>query len=189
MSDKKRARSETVDSFVVDSNAPAIVAPSLADDETLKLLLSPVESELIQLVNSTRAEPAAFAKRLEEEVLAHMGDDDILRFPGEKVIIKTHEGRAAVQEAIDYLRAIEEPRHPLALAEGLILATQDHVADQWADSNGFTGHIGRDGSDGRGRANRYGEWKHSIGESLGYGGTLYFITSRLFLGKLELLRS
>merc|ERR1712137_36969 len=147
------------------------VAIPLAADQ-LRELLSVPEQELFDLLNFVRADPANFAKRLEEEILPIIGDDAILRYPGAKTVIQTKEGKAAVQEAIEELRElskVEEPLKQLNISHGLLLGAQDHLGDQWMDQNGFTGHNGSDGSNCRSRAERYGTWKLSIGESLCYG--------------------
>jgi len=167
-----RGRSGTVDSFVVDNSVQKVEAIPLAVDE-LRALLSPPEQELFDLINFIRADPAAFANRLELEILPIIGDDAIMRFPGAKTVIQTKEGKAVVEEAIAELRELdknEEKLNPLSIAHGILLGTQDHVGDQWLDQNGFTGHNGSDGSNSRSRSERYGVWKHSIGESLCYGG-------------------
>lgn len=170
-----RGRSGTVDSFTVDNSAKREdskpVATPLAVDQ-LRALLSPSEAELFDLLNFVRLNPAKFASRIEEEYLPHMGEDKILRLPGAKAVVKTNEGKAAIEEAIASLREISDgpELQPIQIAQGLLYATQDHLADQWSDQNGFTGHNGSDGSNSKTRANRYGEWKDSIGESLCYGG-------------------
>lgn len=171
---ESRGRSGTVDSFVVDNNAvkvEKITTVPLANDE-LRALLSVSEQALFDILNFIRSNPKAIAKRLTEEYLPLVGDDGILRFPGAKTVIQTKEGKAVVKEAIDELNSLEEELNPLSISHGLLLGAQDHVGDQYSDQNGFTGHNGSDGSNCRSRAERYGEWKDSIGESLCYGGIL-----------------
>eukprot|EP00397_Hematodinium_sp_SG-2012_P050833 GEMP01059277.1.p1 GENE.GEMP01059277.1~~GEMP01059277.1.p1 ORF type:complete len:297 (+),score=55.22 GEMP01059277.1:76-966(+) len=85
-----------------------------------------------------------------------------------RVTLFTHEGKAAVEDAIQFLKK----QKPLGEVEsrnigGLRLSAEDHVAD--AGVTGSTEHGGSDGSRPPDRAKRYGKWHKHVGETLWYG--------------------
>ena len=174
-----RARSETVDFFIVDSNA-VVEGPKAITTEELMATCSPIELEIFNLINTVRKDPVAFAKRIEDEYLVHMDAEGVLRVPGDP-IEATQEGKEGVNGAIAFLHKRSKHKfEPLILSHGLVLSARDHVGDQWIDENSPTGHSGSDGSSGQGRGNRYGAWKSSFTESLCYGGWDFFFFSFFF---------
>lgn len=162
-----RTRTETIDSFV---ETPKVEVIPLNQAE-LREFLSPIEIEVLEQINQIRKDPRPFITRIEEDYRAHLDEAGVLRIPGNP-IVRTRDGVAAADDAINALREygeIENPGGPLQLARGLILSAQDHVGDQWKDSESRTGHQGTDGSSAQGRGNRYGKWTLSFGESICYG--------------------
>ena len=115
-------------------------------------------------INAARANPRAYAMYL-KEWLDHF-DDKLLRLPHETALI-TREGSAAVEEAIDFLESARPLPH-MTWSEGLHLAAQEHVQEQ---AGGATGHAGSKGSSPFQRMERYGRWKSTAGEAIGYGPT------------------
>jgi len=162
-----RERSGTVDFFVVDSSPPP---PPLTQAE-LRELLSEPEQEMFDIINDIRKNPQAFITRIENDYRAHIDGEGVLRIPGEP-IVRTRDGTAAAEDAIEALRELSNDGNGLPVlqfARGLILAAQDHVGDQWKDVEKRTGHRGTDESTAQGRGKRYGEWRLAFGESLCYG--------------------
>ncbi|MBI5610345.1 MAG: CAP domain-containing protein [Deltaproteobacteria bacterium] len=125
--------------------------------------LLPSERGVLEQTNALRSNPPAFAAHLEALRPRFEGNLMLLR-PGE--YLRTHEGVAAVDEAIAALKA-QAPLPPLKLCHGLVLAARDHSRD-----SGPTGRVGHQGSDGswpEARVRRYGKWIASTGENISYG--------------------
>ena len=78
----------------------------------------------------------------------------------------TQEGAAAVQEAIDALKA-QKPLPALEWQQEMQQAAKDHVEDMGPD--GKTGHTGTDGSQPKDRMSRYGKVEGMSGENIDYG--------------------
>lgn len=92
-------------------------------------------------------------------------DGDILWLPGRNGL-RTFEGPAAVEEAIEFLKTAE-PVSELEWRSGMARACEDHVNDTGAQ--GLTGHTGTDGSSPYERMNRYGMWGTYAAENISYG--------------------
>ncbi len=125
--------------------------------------LTPAERGVIEQTNALRSNPAAFAAHLEALRPRFDGNLLLLR-PGE--YLRTHEGLAAVDEAIAALKA-QAPLPPLLACQGLVRAARDHSHD-----SGPTGRVGHQGSDGswpEERVRRYGKWVATTGENISYG--------------------
>ncbi len=114
-------------------------------------------------LNLARTDPKRYAGFLAELRPYFKGNH--LQRPGQPILI-TEEGAAAVDEAIDFLRAMQ-PLPALTLSRGLSLAAQAHVDDQ---QSGAMGHTGSDGSEPWHRMNRYGAWQGEVAENIAYGG-------------------
>ena len=125
---------------------------------------SQLELGVFEETNLARTNPAAYAEYLEP--MLRWFDGDVIRRPGSDFGIRTREGRAAVREAIRFLRR-REPVPPLRWSTGLWQAARDHARDQGAA--GATGHGGSDGSTMERRMNRYGQWRGSAAENIEYG--------------------
>ena len=116
-------------------------------------------SAVVREMNLARQNPAAYAGYLEETRGNFNGRYFVL--PG-KTRIYTHEGVAALDEAIHFLRSAQ-PLQPLAFSSGMSRGAADHCASQ---AGGAIGH-GNPAS----RMNRYGRWAATWGENISYGKT------------------
>jgi uncharacterized protein YkwD len=125
--------------------------------------LSPLEKEIIDEMNLARAEPQKYAAFVKEYKSYY--DGARLTIPGRKKALVTAEGIAAVDEAINFLRAAT-PLSVLDIAKGVSLAAKDHASD--LALKGLTGHTGSDGSLPNARVDRYGNWEGAIGETVLY---------------------
>ena len=102
---------------------------------------SAFEADVFAELNIFRADPAAFAEELRD--YRPRFDGKLLIAEGDEGDSMTHEGVAAVDEAIRALRS-EGPRPKLAWSDALQRAAADHVAAQ--SRSGSVGHYsnGRD---------------------------------------------
>ena len=117
---------------------------------------------VIREMNLARQHPDLYAHNLEALRGAFRGN--ILVLPG-GTLLRTHEGVAAVDEAISYLHHAR-PILPLNSSSGMSLAAAEHVADQ---AGGSFGHVGSDHTNPGERLNRYGTWRVLWGENISYG--------------------
>lgn len=124
--------------------------------------LSPVEADVVAEVNLLRTQPQKYRELLEQTRGQYEGAQ--LRRPGQRAIT-THEGVAALEEAIEALRA-QAPLTALEPSAGLTLAARDHVVGQ--GPIGGRGHTGQDGSTVNNRTDRYGSGS-LVGENIAYG--------------------
>mmetsp|Transcript_241 Transcript_241/g.832 ORF Transcript_241/g.832 Transcript_241/m.832 type:complete len:286 (+) Transcript_241:47-904(+) len=162
-----RDRGGTAHTIIVD-NSKAPPAALVYPQEELRKMLTAYELEIFDTINQARTNPQRMVERL-EEMKQYYTDDNCFRYPGEPTL-RTKEGVAAVDEAIEELRAlIAAPLAPMALWKGLIYSCRDHVSDQWRAENSPTGHQGTDNSNPPARGSRYGEWGLLCGEALSYG--------------------
>jgi hypothetical protein len=115
-------------------------------------------------VNLARARPESFAAILEGWLQWIRGDR--LCRPGTRPL-RLREGRAAVVEAVRFLRE-QEPRSPLFYSRGMSLAAADLLRDQ--ARTGRCGHVARDGTGVAERLRRHGRWERRAAELIQYGG-------------------
>lgn len=145
-----------------EANATEIAAaPPSASPSSFEL--SEVERALIEETNLLRANPAAYAEKL-ERLLPHY-DGMQLKLPNQSFILETEEGVSAVEEAIAVLQTTDA----LPLLEpvaGLSLGANDHAVD--LRLNNLTGHYGSDNSDPFERISRYGTYHDIAGENISY---------------------
>ena len=125
--------------------------------------LSPVEQEVLNELNLARTKPKRYAEFL-SEMRPHVNGNRLER--PEEVILVTHEGVGAVDEAISFLRSTE-PVLALRPSRGMSHAAKAHVKDQ---RDGALGHTGSDGSQPWDRMSRYGTWQGKVAENISYGG-------------------
>lgn len=125
--------------------------------------LSPLEREVVNELNFARTRPAEYARHL-EQLKAHFKGMDY--HPPGRNALTTFEGWAAVEEAINFLRAAK-PIAPLEVSRGMCSGAGELVKDQ--NKSGSTGHKGADGSFCEQRVTRFGSWSGGIGENLSYG--------------------
>lgn len=125
--------------------------------------LSPVEKELLDEINLLRTRPSEYAAYLEGLKPFYKGNE--YRRPGATALL-TNEGWKAVEEAIQFLRAVK-PLKPVDVSGGMCSGAGELAKDQ--KKTGSTGHKGTDGSFCEDRVTRYGTWASPIGENLSYG--------------------
>ena len=80
--------------------------------------------------------------------------------------MKTQEGVAAVNEAIEFLKSTA-PVPLLRVSRGLCAAAKVHAEDQ--GPKGLVSHEGSDKSTPDERMNRFGRWGQAYGENIEYG--------------------
>ncbi|MCA1850181.1 MAG: CAP domain-containing protein [Acidobacteria bacterium] len=148
-----------------EAGPAAVVASPAAKTESAAGVgfLSKLEQEVIDEMNLARTEPQKYAAFVEEYKKNY--DGNRLTLPGRKKAIVTNDGIAAVDEAINFLRA-QTPLPPLTIARGVCLAAKDHAVD--LSTKGVQGHRGSDGSTPNARVDRYGRWDIAIGETIVY---------------------
>jgi len=142
--------------------APTVTVAPKSVAATHAGLLSPLEAEVVDEMNLARTEPQKYAAFVEEYKKYYNGNQ--LMVPGRQGLL-TAEGVAAVDEAINFLRAAK-PLPPLDVARGMCLAAKDHALDLAV--KGTTGHKGSDGSTPNVRLERYGRWENVNGENIAY---------------------
>jgi uncharacterized protein YkwD len=125
---------------------------------------TPEEYAVVRELTKIRMFPKEYAKYLRYLGTRFQGTLWRLR---DHVPIRTNEGRAAVDEAAQFLETVEPIKGQLAFAEGLHYAARAHVLDQ--GPSGETGHQGRDGSTPRQRMARFGQPEELTGEVIMYG--------------------
>ena len=114
-------------------------------------------------LNAARGDPKGYAVHLRR--LLPLFDGTLLKERG-RTPVRTQEGRAAVREAVAFLKT--QPRlAPLTFSEGLAKAARDHVRDQ--GPKGATGHAGSRGQGLAERVARHGTFRRALGENLSYG--------------------
>lgn len=141
------------------------VARGRLDKATSKTadFLSPTEQELATEINLLRSDPPKYAIFLEQSKKLYKGKD--YKPPGQTMALTTIEGIAAVDEAINALRAAK-PIPTYTMSPGMCLAAKDHAKDLGLTGN--TGHKGTDGSTVETRVTRYGTFSNGIGENIYY---------------------
>ncbi len=123
------------------------------------------EPRIVAEINRARADPAAYAEEL--RVYRSGFEGAIVRIPGNPALVRTREGVAAVDDAINFLQA-QPALPPLADSARLTLAAADHVADQ--GPRGLEGHGGSNGSTSATRIRRRGGARSAtVAEALTYG--------------------
>eukprot|EP00315_Gephyrocapsa_oceanica_P043257 CAMPEP_0185532626 /NCGR_PEP_ID=MMETSP1366-20130426/108039_1 /TAXON_ID=38817 /ORGANISM="Gephyrocapsa oceanica, Strain RCC1303" /LENGTH=353 /DNA_ID=CAMNT_0028144349 /DNA_START=64 /DNA_END=1122 /DNA_ORIENTATION=- len=161
MEEGKQAFEEAID-FLREQRPLALVLKAVAD-------LSGAEDQFARDLfaehNIARTTPSVYADTL-AQLLPYFRSATVLDLPG-GTDLRMEEGKAAFEEAIDFLRE-QRPLAPLTtLSKGLTQAAQDHVADS---TTGLVSHTGTDGSSPFDRMSRYGTWTGTAGENLMFGG-------------------
>lgn len=125
--------------------------------------LSALEKGILAEMNLARTDPEKYNAFLKELRGKYRGSALYIR---RKIMVKTQEGIAAVEEAIEYLGS-QKPVGLLKLSRGMTWGARDHVKAQ--GPSGETGHASPDGSDPAERVSRYGKWSGMLGENIYYG--------------------
>ena len=125
-----------------------------------------ISEEISAEITLLRLDPVGYTKYLRmhmQRFVTHnafaLGDENI-RF-------MTHEGKTAVQEAIDVLQNTK-PLGSMQANSLLEKAAMDHVNDL-STHPGLSGHVGSDGSQSSDRVSRYGQYEVVCGENIDYG--------------------
>lgn len=126
--------------------------------------LTVTEKDVILELNKARSDPARYAELYIKPRLAYFNGKQY-REPG-KVVIVTSEGKKAVQECYDAMKA-GGAVSLLIPSKGMSRAAKDHAGDQ--GKNGSLGHTGSDNSSPFDRLARYGQWLNTAGENIAYG--------------------
>lgn len=119
--------------------------------------------DLLVETNRVREDPKSYIPYLEEQL--KLFKDNVLHRPGEDPI-QTVEGRAAFEEAIEYLRkasGVSALVHDARLSR----ACHDHIED--VGPKGVTSHESSDGRNVSDRIERYCEWDGVLCENIDFG--------------------
>ena len=131
-------------------------------DTSLPSDVQELDRQIFELANRLRGDPRSFIPYL-QEMLGRF-DGDSLRQPG-KTTLRTKEGPAAVNEAIEYLNRAEPVRMLRWNAE-LGKAARDHVVD--IGPKGLVQHESSDGTPVKERLKRYGKIVTCYGQTLSF---------------------
>jgi uncharacterized protein YkwD len=123
------------------------------------------EQAILDAINRLRTDPDGFADFVEARTPFYQGK--ILRLPGHNPL-ETHEGAAALTQAVDELDALE-PAQPLKLSPALRQSAMAHGRD--IGPRGVVSHDGRDGSSPRDRMSRFAAVSGTTGEAISFGLT------------------
>ena len=160
---KDKKNPQTDKTLSSTATAPVVTVAPKSASGSAPAFLSSIEAEIINEMNLARTEPQKYAALVEEYKKYYKGS--LFAPPWAPRGLTTAEGVAAVDEAVNFLRAAK-PLPPLGVARGLCLAARDHAQDLAV--KGATGHKGSDGSLPNTRMDRYGKWESVNGESIVY---------------------
>lgn len=120
--------------------------------------------QVLEEINLARSEPLKYAGFLREIRGNFQGRN--YHVPETDTLRETHEGVAAVDEAIRFLSQ-RKPFPPLVWSTGLTAAAAELVIEQ--GESGTAGHNGAQSGGMQKRIERQGIWKGRIGEAIAYG--------------------
>lgn len=124
-----------------------------------------IEQDILAEHNRVRQNPASYIPLLQARLNSMNAAGHIPNGCGPNCTLTTQEGKAAVQEAIDFLRQ-QAPLAALNASAPANQAAQAHAQDQ---RGGAIGHQGSDGSSHDQRLTRYGAIYTRSGENIAYG--------------------
>lgn len=124
--------------------------------------MDPLEIKIMAEINELRADPPGYVKYL-EQMRPDFNGKNLKLSDGRQLI--TNEGTAAVNDAINFLRAARPPG-AFQLSPGLTKAAKDHLQDMIKKD--MSGHKGSDGSLPTQRVERYGQWGLLVKENISY---------------------
>lgn len=123
---------------------------------------SAMEVAVLDELNTVRSDPQKYIAYLED--YKKLFKEKTVFLPG-FLRIETIEGKAPVEEAIEYLKTLPKLK-PLALSNSLNKAAVTQLKDLIADSS--IGHTGKDGSDLTTRLKRFGMVGYDYAENIAY---------------------
>ncbi len=135
-------------------------------DNPEPVYLSNLEREVISELNLARSKPGVYADFLTLYAAQFTGKEF---HESGKPILLTKEGKAAVIEAIKFLRN-QKPLNGLTASKGMSKGANDMVKMQETTSQ--VGHNGIDGSTFAERISRYGTWSGLCSENIDYGNNV-----------------
>lgn len=103
---------------------------------------SAILEDFVREHNKLRSNPKTFIPALMDRMYRLDDQGKYVLSPG--VVVKTVEGKAAIQEAIEFLENIDEISSELVINEALCKVAQSHASD--LGKHGMVGHIGSQGS-------------------------------------------
>lgn len=121
--------------------------------------------EIAEEMTLLRLDPPAYVAYIEQHQQSFQ-DEFTYRRENENILIKTNEGKKAVEECISVLKA-QTPLCAVIPSELLEKASLDHQRD--TSANNIQGHTGSDQSTPQQRVERHGVWRGKIGENVDYG--------------------
>lgn len=140
-----------------ETPSPAAPSPTPASTEDLP-------HQVLAELNRARTRPGEYADSLAARRPAYQGK--MLNLPGQTPL-RTQEGVAALDEAVQALRALPAPLPALVFDAALAAAARELADDQ--ARTGLTGHQGSDGGTLPVRLERRGTVQGAAGENLAYG--------------------
>jgi len=133
---KKITRSGVDIQYYDELQSPRYSDPTVVESKTSDII--PFSRQICETINQVRTNPAQFITALEAHLELFI-DDLVYRDKTGKrgVNIRTNEGKAAVREAILFLKKAVA-QSPLSPSTYLECSAVDHLQDMWA--NGLSGH-------------------------------------------------
>ena len=117
-----------------------------------------------------RENPSAYAVYIEQHLQTFL-DDLTFKRDNQNFLIKTKEGKKAVEECISVLRN-QDVLCRIDPSELLEMASLAHQRD--TSKNNLLGHTGSDSSTPQERVERYCVWRGIVGENIDYGNNILY---------------
>lgn len=93
------------------------------------------EKELVREVNDLRRNPYAYADKIAKNKKYFQKDSNVWKQPKSNIAIKTEEGPAAYDEAIEFLKNKAMSRNELAPSKGLTKIAEDFLKEYQKDAS------------------------------------------------------
>jgi len=121
--------------------------------------------EFITELNSVRTNPSGYVSNL-SAMLPNYRADNVYTDKENNTLIRTKEGKTAVDDAITFLKK-QKALTPLTFSEEFSRSCKDLTDD--TGPKGLTGNKLSDGTLAPNRLNRYGKWSGALSENIIYG--------------------
>jgi len=128
---------------------------------------STVEREIVAEHNRVRQNPQSYIPSLEAYLASMNADGKIPGGCGPNCTLTTREGRAAVEEAIAFLRS-QQPVGPVEYSDAIASVAKSHAH---AQRGGMVGHVDAQGNRSAQRLSQAGIDYSAAGENIDYGST------------------